>query len=97
MNHTKGQKGKRNNPPERQCLACRERKRKEELLRVVRTPEDIRYDPTGKLNGRGAYVCARKECVEKAIRTGALARALKAEIPPGLKDVLSAECKSDDE
>ena len=80
MNHTKGQKGKRNNPPERQCLACREKKRKEELLRVVRTPEDVRYDPTGKLNGRGAYVCKDPECFMNAVRKKGLERSLKCRV-----------------
>lgn len=57
-------------------------KPKIELIRIVRTPEgDIKLDPTGKLNGRGAYICKSAECLKKAQKTGALSRAFGTEIP----------------
>ena len=44
--------------PMRMCVACREMKPKKELIRVVRTPEgEVLLDPTGRRNGRGAYLC----------------------------------------
>ena len=53
--------------PMRMCTACREMKPKRELVRVVKTPEnEILLDLTGKLNGRGAYICKSAECLEKA-------------------------------
>lgn len=56
-------------------------KEKRDLLRVVRTPEgDVRIDTTGKLSGRGAYVCANVDCLQKCKKSKALARALETDI-----------------
>ena len=64
------------------CTACREMKPKRELIRVVKTSEgEIRLDTTGKLNGRGAYICNSKECFVKARKTGALSRAFETAVP----------------
>ena len=50
-------------------------------LRIVRTPEgEVKIDPTGKLNGRGAYVCKNKECFEKLQKTHALDKAFKMSV-----------------
>jgi predicted RNA-binding protein YlxR (DUF448 family) len=55
---------------------------KRELVRIVRTPlGEIRVDPTGKLSGRGAYVCPDQACVDRALGDGRLARALERAIP----------------
>ena len=68
--------------PARMCTACREMKPKNELVRIVRTPEgDIKTDPTGKLNGRGAYICKSAECLKKAQKIGALSRAFGTAVP----------------
>ena len=68
--------------PQRQCMGCRERKAKRELIRVVRTPEGaVTLDFGGKMNGRGAYLCPNPECLKKAIRSKALDRSLEVEIP----------------
>ena len=62
----------------RMCVACREMKPKKELVRVVRTPEgEIVADATGRKNGRGAYLCPVEGCLNKAIKTRALERALE--------------------
>ena len=64
--------------PQRSCVSCGLQGAKRELLRIVRTPQgDVVYDPTHKAPGRGAYVCRTRSCVEKAVRSGALARSLK--------------------
>ena len=64
--------------PMRMCVACREMKPKKELIRVVRTPEgDIVADSTGRKNGRGAYLCPTEACLNKAVKTRALERALE--------------------
>ena len=64
--------------PERTCIGCREVKHKRELIRVVRTPEGrVIVDPTGKANGRGAYLCKDGDCWQKSLNRGQLARALK--------------------
>ncbi len=52
---------------------------KRQLVRVVRTSEGVRVDPTGKLAGRGAYLHDRRSCWETGLK-GSLAHALKAEI-----------------
>ena len=65
----------------RMCVACREMKPKRELIRIVRVSEsDIRLDTTGKLNGRGAYICKCAECFRKAKKTNALSRAFETNV-----------------
>jgi uncharacterized protein len=69
--------------PTRTCVACRTARPKQELRRIVRTPGgSIVDDPTGKLAGRGAYVCPDKDCLAIAIKKGALSRALETPLPP---------------
>ena len=68
--------------PQRQCMGCRERKEKPEMIRVVRSPEgNVSLDFGGKLNGRGAYLCPNPECLKRAIRSKALDRSLEVTIP----------------
>jgi predicted RNA-binding protein YlxR (DUF448 family) len=63
------------------CISCRERSAKRRLIRIVRTPEGaVEVDETGKKNGRGAYLCDDPACWERALRTEALANALKTTI-----------------
>lgn len=82
--------------PMRQCLGCREMKPKRELMRVVRSPErQVGIDHNGKANGRGAYLCPKAECLKKAIKTKALARALEVEIPQEIYDALLAELEAE--
>ncbi|MDQ7857349.1 MAG: YlxR family protein [Armatimonadota bacterium] len=67
--------------PQRQCVACRQMRPKRELVRVVRTPAgEVRVDPTGKVSGRGAYVCPAADCAEVALRAGRLEHALASPI-----------------
>jgi uncharacterized protein len=74
--------GKLRQDPTRTCVACREAQGKRGLLRVARTAEGaVRYDPSGRASGRGAYLHSDAGCVELARRRRALERALKAQIP----------------
>ena len=67
--------------PQRMCIACREHDTKRGLHRIVRTPEGmVEPDPSGRRNGRGAYLCEQAACWEKALATGLLARALNVTI-----------------
>ncbi len=67
--------------PMRTCIGCREQKPKKELIRVVRNKENqIFIDLTGKANGRGAYLCRSKDCLDKAIKSKALNRSFSTEI-----------------
>ncbi|KPL79442.1 hypothetical protein ADN00_02705 [Ornatilinea apprima] len=74
------QKGKRvRHIPQRTCVGCRQINDKRELVRVVRTPEGVQIDRTGKLAGRGAYLHALRSCWIKGLK-GALANALKTQL-----------------
>ena len=78
--------------PMRQCVGCNEMKSKKELIRVIKTPEEeIVLDATGRKNGRGAYICFSKECLEKAIKSRGLERSLKAAIPEEVYQNLKKE------
>ena len=78
--------------PMRMCVACRQMQPKKELLRVVRTPEgEVLIDRTGRKNGRGAYLCNRRECLEKAVKTRALERALEQKLDEELIASLERE------
>ena len=78
--------------PQRQCMGCRERKAKRELIRVVRSPEgNVNLDFSGKAPGRGAYLCPEPECLKKAQRSKALERSLEVPIPQEVYDRLVRE------
>jgi len=63
-------------------VACRTSRAKRDLRRIVRTPTgDVVFDPTGRLAGRGAYVCHDTDCLSIAITKGALTRALETQLP----------------
>lgn len=54
--------------PERMCVSCRQMKPKSELLRIVNTADGVIVDVTGKINGRGVYLCKCAECVSRALK-----------------------------
>jgi len=69
--------------PLRTCVITKEKLPKQELLRVVKTPEgEIKVDLTGKLNGRGAYIKKDAQVLEKAKKSKALERHLECSITP---------------
>lgn len=67
---------KRKHKPQRTCVGCRGVGDKRDLVRIVRTPEGVYVDKTGKMQGRGAYLHPRRSCWEKAL-PDSLSRALK--------------------
>ena len=73
--------------PQRTCIGCRQTLAKRTMLRIVRTPEGLRVDPTGKLPGRGAYLHENRACWERALK-GALAHALKVEFTDQDREML---------
>ncbi len=66
--------------PMRMCVSCRQSKPKKELIRIVKNKEgEVRVDTTGKMNGRGAYICADAACLEKAYKNKLLSRILETD------------------
>lgn len=63
--------------PQRTCVVCRDKTSKRALVRLVRTDQGVLVDATGKLNGRGAYLCTRSECWDRALSSDVLNRALR--------------------
>lgn len=77
--------------PQRTCIACRQEKGKRELIRIVRTPEQhVVLDPTGKANGRGAYLHPVRSCWEKALKGATIKNALKVSPAPDELQALRA-------
>ena len=78
--------------PLRKCLGCDEMLGKKGLLRIVRAKDGtVSVDPTGKMSGRGAYICSDRECFEKARKKRSLERALKCAIPAEVYDRLGEQ------
>ena len=78
--------------PMRKCVGCQEMKSKKEMIRVIRTVEgEFLLDATGKKNGRGAYICPSKECLEKAVKSRGLERSFKQSIPKEVYEALEKE------
>ncbi len=78
--------------PLRKCTGCGEMKPKKELVRVVKTPEGkISLDPTGKMNGRGAYLCKDPQCLRKAQKSKRIEKALSCTVPDEIYNKLEQE------
>lgn len=75
--------------PMRTCVACRESKPKRELLRIVRTERGILPDKTGKMNGRGAYICKNAECVDKMKKRKVLNKAFACQVEDGVYELIA--------
>ena len=81
--------------PQRRCTGCGEHFAKNELIRVLRTPEgEIIIDFTGKKSGRGAYICPQPECLKKAQKIKSLERSLEVPIPQEVYDRLAREMEA---
>ena len=79
----------------RKCVGCGEMKSKKEMMRVLKTTEgEFVLDATGKKNGRGAYLCFSKECLEKAVKSKGLERSFQQSIPKEVFEKLEKEMES---
>ena len=82
--------------PVRRCTGCGEHFPKNELVRVLRTPEgEIFIDLTGKKSGRGAYICKSPACLKKARKSGRIERNLGVSIPAEIYDGMESELSDD--
>lgn len=78
--------------PMRMCTGCREMHPKAELIRVVKTPDgEIKLDTAGRVNGRGAYLCKNPQCLKRAEKSNALARAFEMNVASEIYERLEKE------
>ncbi len=82
--------GRRKHIPQRTCVGCRTVQPKRQMVRIVRSPEGVRVDETGKAAGRGAYLCRRRSCWETALKRRALAHALRTTLTDAEREMLRA-------
>lgn len=75
--------------PLRKCVGCQEQFDKRTMIRIVKDKEDaFKVDFTGKANGRGAYICRKRECFEAAQKRDALSRAFSMKVPKEIYEQL---------
>ena len=80
-----------NKVPYRMCVACKESKPKKELIRIVNTDNGFVVDKTGKLNGRGSYICNNDDCVNKLVKQKVLNKVFKCNISQEVYDNLKEQ------
>ena len=67
-------------------------------MRIVRTADgDVRIDPSGRVPGRGAYLCGAKECLALALKANKLGRALRCDVPQSVKTQLQEIVSNENE
>ena len=77
--------------PQRTCVECRTTRSKRELVRIVRLAEGgVTVDETGKKSGRGAYLCRRRTCWDRALSCGRMGYALKTTLTAEENEALRA-------
>ncbi len=80
--------------PQRKCLGCNQMKDKQILVRVVRNADGtVSVDLTGKMPGRGAYICRNEKCLNTALKSHRLDRSLKCHIQDEISDTLREQLK----
>ena len=77
---TTGARSRRKLFPIRSCVVCHSKDHKRALTRLVRTDAGVRVDPSGKMSGRGAYLCDNRSCWERAVNTNLLNVALRTSL-----------------
>lgn len=82
--------GRTKHIPQRTCVVCRQKRDKRSLTRLVRTPDGVVVDRSGKRNGRGAYLCEQRACWDKILDGRFLERALKGPVTDADKAAIAA-------
>jgi predicted RNA-binding protein YlxR (DUF448 family) len=78
--------------PLRKCIGCNEMKNKKELIRIVKNKDNQFFiDLTGKMNGRGAYICPTSDCFDAAVKNKGLERSFAMKIPKDVYEQLKKE------
>ena len=84
--------------PMRMCVGCREMHEKRDLIRIVKSAEGmVSIDMRGKAPGRGAYICRKSDCLERAMKSRALERALEHRIEPDVYERLREELAANEQ
>lgn len=80
--------------PQRTCIGCNAQKDKKDLIRIVKNKQgEICLDKTGKLPGRGAYICDNAECLEMAIKSKRLEKSFEMKIDSNIYEELKNRIK----
>lgn len=80
--------------PERICIGCQQVKPKNELIRIVKSPEgEVSIDKTGKKSGRGAYICPKEECLKLAEKSRRIEKSFSCRIDAAVYEELENELK----
>lgn len=80
--------------PQRTCIGCNTQKNKMEFIRIVKNKQgEVALDKTGKLPGRGAYICDNPECLEKAIKSKRLEKNFEMKIEDTIYEELRKRIK----
>jgi hypothetical protein len=80
----------------RQCIGCGQMNEKRSMYRVLKTQEgELLLDSTGRKNGRGAYLCPNRECLERAIKSRGLERSFKMQIDRQVYEALREEMRQE--
>lgn len=75
--------------PQRTCMGCNSKKDKKDLIRIVKNKNgEIKIDLTGKMDGRGTYICKDKECLNTVIKSKRLSRIFEMEIQDDIYEEL---------
>jgi predicted RNA-binding protein YlxR (DUF448 family) len=93
-NNTKKQNHRQKHVPERSCIACRGKRAKRELIRLVGNADAVQIDPNGKDAGRGAYLCPIRECWETGLKGNRLEHTLRVKLTLENRQVLVKYGKS---
>jgi len=88
MQSTKQPAARPRHIPQRSCVACRETRAKNELIRLVRSATSVEVDPKGKKAGRGAYLCPKRECWETGLKGNRLEHTLHTRLTPENRQLL---------
>ncbi len=80
--------------PLRKCNGCGEQKDKRELVRIVKNADgEINLDLTGKMSGRGAYICPNAECLKMARKSKRIDKAFETAVPDEVYDKIEEQLK----
>ena len=80
--------------PQRTCIGCNTQKDKKDLIRIVKNKQgEISLDKTGRLPGRGAYICDNLECLEKLVKSKKLEKSFEMKIEETIYDELRKRIK----